>query len=463
MARLGQKSTTYRSRYRRRIRGRQRYSNTTGLRAASGTYLGITGSRVAPAGVPGPPGPVGATADAFQIKQIYNSYAELQADTSKDHGTFGMIAGTLSEANEDYGKLYYFTNDGQIAGWSYVTDMSIQGVAGESVLSGTGAPSASLGKNGDKYLDVTSGNPKLYAAKTNGAWPALGTSLKGPQGPTGDPGTQGGTWTGNIDMDSYEVQNANITTAESIEVDNLTLDGNTIETTGSNDLVINPGGLASVNKIDIKGEIDLNENTISEVDGIDFSADPTGITFPATGSVAIKKCFDEDDMASDDVEAVATQQSIKAYVDSKTQKYGHLMILPSDWMPSDASSTYNLGIYDFNSSYDSYGAPRAMSSYLELFAYKELPKGYKATSIDIWVNHKLAADSSTLEVYEKFWNNTAPVSKGSVTMTGNAGSALYQLNFTDITASGSNMIMLRIDPANTIAKFLGAKIYITEV
>ena len=449
MARLGQKSKQYRSRYLTRTRSRQRYTNTSGLRAASNTYLGITTARGSVQGVAGPPGPAGQAASAFKISVTYDTEAALLADLTNDHGIFAMVAGTLAESNADYGKVYYWVNANNLSGWNFVADMSVRGIAGESVLDGAGVPANTLGKNGDKYFDKT--NKTLYPSKVNGVWP-LPVSLKGD---TGDPGTQGGTWSGDIDMDSNQITNVG-----NLEIDDLKIDGNTISNTVLNgDINIAANGSG---KLKVGETVEMDAGIIDKVDNITFEMDPTGIDFGGSSAV-FKKCLDEDDMASDSNESVATQQSIKAYVDDKTQKYDHLMILPSDWMPSDASSTYNIGIYDFNSGWDTYGSLRAMSSFLELFAYKELPKGYKATSIDIWMNHKLATDSTTIEVYEKFWNNTAPSSKGSLAMTGTAGSALYQLDFTDITATGSNMIMLRIDPANTIAKFLGAKIYITEV
>jgi len=141
--------------------------------------------------------------------------------------------------------------------------------------------------------------------------------------------------------------------------------------------------------------------------------------------------------------------------------YDHLMIIPSDWMPADSSSTYNAGIYDFGTS-ASVGAVRPMSSYLELWAFKQIPKGYKATSLDIWLSHKLSADNTEIVVWEKYWNNTAPVNRGSVNCTGNIGYALYQLDFTDITSSADNMIALQLDPAGNTTQILGAKIYIEE-
>ncbi|MBF6596587.1 MAG: collagen-like protein [Thermaceae bacterium] len=63
------------------------------------------------------------------------------------------------------------------------------GTNGNTVLSGSGAPTASLGANGDFYLD--SAASVLYGPKANNVWPASGTSLKGPQGNTGAQGLQG--------------------------------------------------------------------------------------------------------------------------------------------------------------------------------------------------------------------------------------------------------------------------------
>jgi hypothetical protein len=63
-----------------------------------------------------------------------------------------------------------------------------QGEAGFSVLSGSGAPNSSLGRNGDFYIDFT--NDNIYGPKTGGLWGSP-TSLIGPQGPQGIQGIQG--------------------------------------------------------------------------------------------------------------------------------------------------------------------------------------------------------------------------------------------------------------------------------
>ncbi|PVX61217.1 SGNH/GDSL hydrolase family protein [Paraburkholderia unamae] len=59
------------------------------------------------------------------------------------------------------------------------------GTNGNTVWPTTGAPSSTLGVNGDFANDVT--NSVMYGPKANNAWPA-GTSYKGPQGSQGVPG-----------------------------------------------------------------------------------------------------------------------------------------------------------------------------------------------------------------------------------------------------------------------------------
>jgi hypothetical protein len=68
------------------------------------------------------------------------------------------------------------------------------GVDGAGILSGTTAPTAGLGNDGDHYLD--SATSRLYGPKTAGSW-GSGVSLiglpgsPGPPGDKGDPGSPG--------------------------------------------------------------------------------------------------------------------------------------------------------------------------------------------------------------------------------------------------------------------------------
>lgn len=64
----------------------------------------------------------------------------------------------------------------------------LPGTDGRTVLNGTGAPGAGLGVNGDFYIDTQ--NSIIYGPKASGTWPSPGTSLVGPAGPLvdGNPG-----------------------------------------------------------------------------------------------------------------------------------------------------------------------------------------------------------------------------------------------------------------------------------
>jgi hypothetical protein len=72
------------------------------------------------------------------------------------------------------------------------------GPAGTSILSGAGAPSNSLGNNGDFYIDTST--TKLYGPKAGGTWPA-GVSLVGPAASLSLVDTNGVTWVLSVGTD----------------------------------------------------------------------------------------------------------------------------------------------------------------------------------------------------------------------------------------------------------------------
>jgi len=93
---------------------------------------------------------------------------------------------------------------------------------------------------------------------------------------------------------------------EDVRVKNLVVSGTTtgIEAGGSDDTKLPlAGGTMS-------GDVDFGDNDITNVDS--FNADKLSIG----GSSEMTNIYDEDDMAHDSNTALATQQSIKAYVDS---------------------------------------------------------------------------------------------------------------------------------------------------
>lgn len=61
-------------------------------------------------------------------------------------------------------------------------DSLLAGNGGAKILSGSGAPSGTDGRNGDFYIRTT--NPRLYGPKASGSWGA-GVSLQGADGPAG--------------------------------------------------------------------------------------------------------------------------------------------------------------------------------------------------------------------------------------------------------------------------------------
>lgn len=86
---------------------------------------------------------------------------------------------------------FYFYNNGQ---WQRLVNHAELGAGGNgsngnTILSGNSSPSATVGINGDFYLNL--GNNSLYGPKISGSWPANGILLVGPKGEKGDTGARG--------------------------------------------------------------------------------------------------------------------------------------------------------------------------------------------------------------------------------------------------------------------------------
>ncbi|WP_316841113.1 hypothetical protein [Pedobacter gandavensis] len=87
---------------------------------------------------------------------------------------------------------FYYYNNGQ---WQKLVNSSELGAGGgtgsngNTILSGTTAPSPIVGANGDFYLHL--GTNSLYGPKTSGAWPNNGILLVGPKGDKGEKGDPG--------------------------------------------------------------------------------------------------------------------------------------------------------------------------------------------------------------------------------------------------------------------------------
>ena len=79
-------------------------------------------------------------------------------------------------------------SDGRVAWGAAVPVTGVPGPRGNAVLSGSGAPVAGAGADGDYYLDVASADYRLYGPRgADGSWGA-GLALKGAKGDTGTAG-----------------------------------------------------------------------------------------------------------------------------------------------------------------------------------------------------------------------------------------------------------------------------------
>lgn len=161
------------------------------------TAFGVLFTSCSKDGPIGPAGPAGNTGTTGATGAV----GATGADGTKIYSGTVVPAATLG-ANGDF---YLNTATSMIygpktaAGWGTATSLvgatgstgatgatgatGVAGVAGSKILSGTGVPAASVGSNGDYYLDPT--NYLFYGPKASGAWP-VPINLKGPKG---DPGT----------------------------------------------------------------------------------------------------------------------------------------------------------------------------------------------------------------------------------------------------------------------------------
>ena len=127
----------------------------------------------------GPPGPPGAPGvDGADGNTIIYGGSDPLASMGKD-GDFYINTTT------------HFIFGPKVGGF-WPTGVSLvgpPGPRGNSVLYGSGPPASATGVNGDFYIDTAAS--VIYGPKAAGVWPSSGTSLIGPPGPQGPPGIQG--------------------------------------------------------------------------------------------------------------------------------------------------------------------------------------------------------------------------------------------------------------------------------
>ena len=135
------------------------------------------------ASLQGADGAPGADGQSFEIETVFNSEAELLAGSVSD-GKFGIVAGTLDPTNEDYGKLYLYS-ESSTPSWSYITDMSVQGADG---ITGPKGDPGDTGATGAPGADGLSAYEIAGGDDTHGSEAAWLESLNGTDGQDGQDG-----------------------------------------------------------------------------------------------------------------------------------------------------------------------------------------------------------------------------------------------------------------------------------
>ena len=146
--------------------GDRGFQGFQGIQGTVGTQ-GTTGVQ----GAKGDQGYQGITGQGFIIYQTYNSVSALLADNTCPDGQFGLVGGSLSQSDPDYGKLYL--RSGGV--WSFTTDMSVQGIQGSTGAQG------STGQQGFKGDQGNQGDQGARGFQGD----------QGRQGSQGDRGSQG--------------------------------------------------------------------------------------------------------------------------------------------------------------------------------------------------------------------------------------------------------------------------------
>ena len=100
------------------------------------------------------------------------------------------------------------------------------------------------------------------------------------------------------------------------------------------------------------------------------------------------------------------------------------------------------------------GSASVMHSYLEAFASFQIPSGFKATSTTLYTSVNLA-----FAVYENAINSSGGTYKGNGTATSSGGTS----NHTDITATDTNYMSIRLDFTATSQLFYGGYITIASI
>ena len=170
-----------------------------------------------------------------------------------------------------------------------------------------------INSSADGQLDLVADTEIQIAATTidiNGAINASGEIIAASLDISGDIDVDGTTNLDVVDIDGAVDMATTLTVGSTITGTSLTLSGN-IDLEGDIDV----NGTTNLDVVDIDGAVDMASTLTvagtTDVGTLEFDS------LSGTGSVAITDILDEDNMSSNSATKLATQQSIKAYVDTQ--------------------------------------------------------------------------------------------------------------------------------------------------
>jgi len=128
--------------------------------------------------------------------------------------------------------------------------------------------------------------------------------------------------------------------------------------------------------------------------------------------------------------------------------YGSIIkLLPSDFAANIDGGNTKLGVGYTDTAGSAYGM-KVGSANTELFAFVSIPEGMKATHVDVFDK-----DDRALEVFEVQINATSLTSKGS-------GNCNTTLDITDVNATATNFLAIKITTTATTDKVFGGQVTI---
>ena len=153
-----------------------------------------------------------------------------------------------------------------------------------------------------------------------------GITLKGDTDKTINWVNATGYWTSNQGFDltsgnAYHIAGTQVLDANNLDLESININGNVISSNSNADISIQPSGtgVLKLSGLSIDGDVITSDDSTAigfgENVNINGSLD-VGTNLTLSNGTAVSSILDEDNMASDSASSLATQQSIKAYVDT---------------------------------------------------------------------------------------------------------------------------------------------------